>query len=319
MDSDSLGPVKVCHLPFNIYPSLSLLAESEELTKHVLAMGQLLKKLISEKEFFEDTNDLLTWMNEQLPLVKWSGAFSPPDCLNVYLLCRSSRDIPLEAFFRTILTKELSVEKNFRLLSLHHLDFYMHEIKGEMLFIAEAKFLIETNQQYQYAKKVLPTLAKKIKFGISSAKYASNILDTKPFLYDLKTSLIYEKILKKTQKYPRIFEEDLFEEMSRFLALSDKEFRLQRSAHHLSQIICAQYLVKKNLIKALRFNGEKRHVFIRFLQTRLDFTFGKKAIIGLMISLNLQDIQEFFGEKHILQAVQKFIPAAQSVKGSLYV
>jgi ABC-type oligopeptide transport system substrate-binding subunit len=319
MNFDRSSSIRPSYSHLSIYSSLSSINESEELTKHVQVMNQLLEQLIPEREFFEDKNDLLTWLNEQLPLVKWKEPTSPPDCLNVYLLCRSSKEIPVEAFFRHALIRGLSSEKSICFLSLHHLDFYMQEAKGEMLFIAEAKVLIETDQQYSYIKKILPSLAKEIAFGVCSSKYASNILDSKPFLYDLKIALMHEKILEKIRKYPRIFDEELLEEMSRFLALSDKEFRLQRSAYHLSELICAQYLVKNNLIKALRFSTDKRHLFVRFLRTRLHFTFGSKSVLGVIISLNLQDMQEIFGEKHILQAVQKFLPSAQSVKSSLYI
>ncbi len=85
MDSRHSDSLKT--LPFVIYPSLSYVPASEEFQKYTQEMGQLLAQLIPEKEFFEDANDLLTWINEKLPLVKWNEILSSPDCLKIYLLC----------------------------------------------------------------------------------------------------------------------------------------------------------------------------------------------------------------------------------------
>ncbi len=302
--------------PLVIRPCFGPFIESHELSGYIQAMGHVLKKLIPESVLFEDETDLSTWIGEHLPLVKWTEALSLPNCISIYLLCHPCKGTPTEAFFRHMLMRGLIPERNPSLISFQYLEFYL--IGEEKLFLAEAKLLIETHQDYQRVQQIMPLFAKEIQFGISSPKYAIDILDNKPLQYDQNIGLIHEKVIEKIRKHPHLFDEGIFEEMGQFLTLSDKEFRRHRSVYHLAELVSAQYQTKKSLAKALRFVPDRRHLFVRFLPTHLHFPFGHKPVLGLMISLNLHDMQEFFREKHITQAVQKFIPDVQRVKGSFY-
>ncbi len=292
--------------------------QSEELIAHTQQMIGILTKLIPSELLFEDKVDFLNWLQESLPLIRWKEVNSVPGCLTVTLLCKSANGANTGAFFYQLLTRGLLQNKVVTLFSLHQMEFYLGVNALEKWYVAQVEVLVENEDEDIMIREKLPLFARELKLGLSSEKYARDILDSKPLVYDQKISIIRQKLIDITLKFPTHTDQELFVEMSRFLALSEKEFRVQRSYLHLLRLIGAQYSLRRKIIKASRLVFDRRHLYLRFLPTRLDFAFGSKQVLGLIVSVLLQDPQEFFGEKHIIQAIQKFIPRVQAVKNSCY-
>ena len=317
----SLNPSFQCTLanfPFLVYPCFNPQVQSEALIDHTQQMIGILTKLIPGELLFEDKVDFLNWLQESLPLIRWKEVNSVPGCLTVTLLCKSANGANTGAFFYQLLTRGLLQNKVVTLFSLHQMEFYLGVDALEKWYVAQVEVLVENEDEDALIREKLPLFARELKLGLSSEKYARDILDSKPLVYDQKISIIRQKLIDITLKFPTYTDQELFVEMSRFLALSEKEFRLQRSYLHLLRLIGAQYNLRRKIIKASRLDFDRRHLYLRLLPTRLDFAFGSKQVLGLIVSVLLQDPQEFFGEKHIIQAIQKFIPRVQAVKNSCY-
>ena len=106
--------------------------------------------------------------------------------------------------------------------------------------------------------------------------------------------------------------------MSIFFALSNPEFRKFRLPKHLTRIVVSHHLMRKTILHHLSVSPEKRHLEFRFIRSKLHFPFGSKNVLGLSVGLGLTDRYETFEDNHIINAVQKFIPTAQVIKGSYY-
>ncbi len=321
-DDFSLSPIQTeksgrC-FRWKIQPHFATSPSSESLASYVKNFEEALDILIPNGLCFEDDRDFLMWIQDALPLVKWVLPESPPDLISFYFLCRASKAHKLETLFLELLKNRMIPQKEVSILSFHHLYFHFDALPGECLLSLQAKILVEDPAQLTLFKGSLPLLEKEVRQLVKTPHYAKHFLAAKNLSDDFKTSLVYQDLGRLLLKFPHLFNQTIFVELSRFLALSTKEFSESRSPRHLAKLVAAHHVMRKIIARSMALFPGERHLQLRVAQTRLQFLFGTKSVVGLMISVCHLDRYEFFDEKHILLAVQKFIPTAQAVKGSFY-
>jgi oligopeptide transport system substrate-binding protein len=304
---------------WKIQPHFANSSNSATLASYVRLFEESLDVLIPRGLCFEDHRDFHMWIQESLPLVKWVLPESSPDLISFYFLCRASRAHKLEALFQELLKNRMTPQKETSILSFHHLYFHFDALPDECLLSLQAKILIEDPAQLTLFKGSLPLFEKEVTQLVKTPHYAKYFLAAKNLSDDFKSSLIYQDLVRLLNKFPHLFNQTIFDELSRFLALSTKEFLESRSSRHLAKLVAAHHVMRKIITRSVALFPGERHLQLRVAQTRLQFLFGAKSAVGLMIGVCLLDRYEFFDEKHILLAVQKFIPTAQAVKGSFYI
>lgn len=134
--------------------------------------------------------------------------------------------------------------------------------------------------------------------------------------YKLK-EVIIQNLIKVWERFPHEFDETLFKKAELLFVLTSDDFKAQRLQRHLVRLIFSLFLIQKSLRKFVTLFGEKRHLQFRIMQTTLKFPFGSKSVLGIVVGICLFDKQETFEEKHVLLAVQKFLPHLQIVRGSV--
>lgn len=97
-----------------------------------------------------------------------------------------------------------------------------------------------------------------------------------------------------------------------------REFKEVRSEMHLSRMVCSEYFYKRNLIKEVGRYPRKRHLFVKLLRTKLEYPFGSKSVLGIVVVFNLLKQREVFDEQHMIEAVKRLVPDAQAIHGSFY-
>lgn len=244
---------------------------SKNLYEHIQLIENILKQLMPKGEHFEDSSDFMAWLKECLPLIKWNENINPPDCLSIFLVCQSSKVSKIEHFFLDIIKKWLIPEKDVSILSFQHLYFHFENFPEAIFFASQVQVVIEDGQDLNLVYTQLPILAKEIGAGCLSPDYASYILEKKGLIKELKMTLVHQDLIRVLQRRPNDFDKTIFTEMSRFLALSNQEFRDQRSHRHMTRVVCSHHLMQKSLIRALNLFSDERHLRVRFAQTRLHF------------------------------------------------
>lgn len=305
-------------VPLQVQPLLSSFGSSEAMKAHVEYIEQLLLRMIPEEVLLRDREGFSEWVRDCLPLVTWTETQRVPDLLSIFLLCAPSRAVRTDRFFYDSIKRWLVPGQELSILSFQNMSFLLPGLHAESFFLAEVKVCIDDGRTLGTILRNLPLLAKEIAFGVSSSNYAKHALETKALSYDQKIALTHQDFIKLLQKRSHLFDGEIFTEMSRFLALSQEEFRSQRPYRHLTRLVTSLYLVRKNLRRAIVSFPEKRHLVMRFIHTTLEFPFGRKPVLGLLIGVSLLDKHEFFEEKHIVLAAQKFVPDVREVKGSFY-
>lgn len=302
----------------DIQPVFDYPMPSDKLDNHIRLIEKTILSIIPDHLLFKDQESIKSWMGKTLPFIKWSECNSSPDCLTIYFICKPIREIKTQNFFIDLLKRWLLTNKEIDIISQWSMLFHFPNDFETVYFVSEVNILVESGQDYQTMLLNLPLIAKELISGISSSKYAKYILENKNLLYDRKISLTNQDLIRLLEKRPNHFDISIFTEINRFLALTNESFRKERPYRHVTRLACSLYLLRKTLKRWLSSFPEKRHLYIRFVPTTLNFTFGNKPALGLVIGVNLFDQHEFFNEKHIVAGVKKFMPTVQSVKNTFY-
>lgn len=301
-----------------IRPAFPFYSRSKNLQTHVDKMREILLSYLSEPLPFTDKESLGKWIKEAIPWITWSSFDSPPDSVTLFFLIQPLSSLPTETFISEMIKRWLLPHQETTILSFEHMEFHFDHYPKEALFIAEVKVLIQNKKEASLLKENLPLLKREITSALSARRYAKALLETKILPLDHKMNLIRESFIKLIHRFPDELDEILFERLAFMQAYASKEFREERSYTHIGKIILTFILIRNHLRRELNSFPEKRHMKIRFMPTELTFPFGKKPVLGLSIGLNLFHQYEFFNEKHVLRAVQKFYPNVRIVAGSMY-
>ncbi len=305
--------------PFQIESCFSYGMSSKNLADHVHGMEKILRRIIPEHLLSKTKYEFSQDLSEHIPLFSWTENLTPPDCLCIHFLCFSSyKNADLDESIQEILKKWLIPGKNLHFTSLQSLFFHWDLFPCETLFLMEVKVVIEEGKDLMVALQNLPSISRDISHSLKESKFKEYILKSKALSSQPKSSSVHKDLIYLLQKYPSHFDESLFIEMGRFFALTSAEFIEPRPHRLMSKIIAAHNIMRAYLMRAINTDPENRHLFIRYTKTKLEFLFGSKPVLGLIIALSLFDKHELFEESHILQAVQSICPEAQTVKGSFY-
>ncbi|MBI2742654.1 MAG: peptide ABC transporter substrate-binding protein [Chlamydiales bacterium] len=303
---------------WRIQPQFGSHQNSPAIASYVRVFEELIDELMPKGACFEDEKELLAWIQESIPLVKWETPEAPPGIFSLVVFCQAAKLYKTETLLLQYLQNRLVPHKEISILSAQHLYFHFTRLPNENFLVLQVRVLIEDSMQLNHLANNASLLAKELKLALTAAHFARDFLEVKTLSEDFKTTLIFEDLTRLQKKFPHLFDRALFVELRKMLALSTKEFLESRSSRHLAKILSAHNVMRKIITRTAALFPQERHLQLRLSQTRLQFLFGTKSVVGLMIGIYLLDKYEFFEEKHILLAVQKIIPDAQSVKGSFY-
>lgn len=304
--------------PLELQPIFPQLAHSKSFAGHLEDGREILEDLLPEEFYSFPKGKAEKWLLERLPLVKWNDLEVTPGSLTLRFLCSPTHEIKAEKVLLDVIRKWLIPEKEVRILGFKNLYFYMRGFSPRLLFVAEVTILVEDAKELSLIQDHLPLLSSELGLSMSSQQYLENVLDTKALSLDQKSSQIQMYLRKLSDRAPRQFDTEIFREMSTFFALSMPDFRKFRMPKHLTRVIVSHYLMRKKMLHQLSVSPEKRHLEFRFVRSKLYFPFGTKPVLGLSVAVALTHRHEIFEETHVLDAVQKFIPDFQVVKGSYY-
>src|ERR1700734_2179418 len=108
----------------------------------------------------------------------------------------------------------------------------------------------------------------------------------------------------------RSFDEEIFPTLLFTLLRCPREFKKIRSVPHLTRVILSEYLFKKKLLSTIDLAPTKRHLYLKLFKTHLEYPFGSKGVLGIIVVFNLLKQREAFEEQHILDALRRLIPDA---------
>jgi oligopeptide transport system substrate-binding protein len=301
-----------------IRPAFSFYSKSKNLQNHVDTIQHILSRALPTPLPFSEKKSFEKWMYTSLPWVFWEDIGAPPDCFSMFFIIKPVASMPTETFLSEMIKRWLLPHEETTILSFEHMHILFELYPNQPFFIGEAKILIMNKKQADLMEQNLPLLKKEILSALVSGQYAKSLLETKILPLDHKMNLIRETFIKLIKRFPEDLDEMLFQKFAVMQSLTTSEFCEQRSYSHLARIVVSKVLIRNHLSRELNVFPEKRHMKILYMPTKLSFPFGMKSVLGLSIGLNFFHKYEFFDEKHVLRAAEKFVSNIRIVSGSFY-
>ena len=300
-----------------LQPKFSFYNCSNHLAQYLDHMQKVFFSHLPDPLPFNDKTSFSHWIQKMVPWITSNTVTSPPDIIIFFFLIRPLVNCPTDFFIINMIKRWLLPYQEMTILSFEHIECYFSYYPKELLFIAELKALIPTNKDIHLVKQSLSIIKKEIILAQSGRNMAKSILTTNILPLDSKINFVRELFIKLIKRFPDQLDETLFEMLAFMQSSATKQFLEERSYIHIAKMIVILSIIQNYLNKAIHAFPNRRHIKIRFTATQLSFAFGKKNVLGLSIALNLFYCYEFFNEKHVLRAIQKFIPNVQIVSGSI--
>ena len=83
-------------------------------------------------------------------------------------------------------------------------------------------------------------------------------------------------------------------------------------------MVTVSYLFKKQIEKEIQGSSDKRVLKVNLFQVKLGTKDKKKPVLAVAVGVNFLDQREFLEERHLLKAIQYYLPAAKLVPGSFF-
>lgn len=272
---------------------------------------------IEKGKDLEAFDDMRSQYHSMLPILT-SSKLGPqfPCNMSFFLLCKyrpkSSR------FFFEMMTCWLVPGKRLVDHLFYAVDFRMPDISNDKYTLAEVVIQIDSQAEWEVIQRNLPLIETEIRLGVGSSYYARRILEIKGLSADEKTVLIHEYMAHLIHRLPKSFDYDLFAEMQHVLVMCRDEFKAVRDSSHLSRIISVHYLFRKSLLEAAKESPDKRHLSLKLIKAILRLPTGTKSVLAVLVGVNFLREKEIFEERHLLKAIQNYIPFVHAVKGSFF-
>lgn len=263
-----------------------------------------------------DTRHFRSRLYSSLPFFSYSDFTEAPAPLSFFLMMQYRANA--FKFFFDMISNWLVPGHRLDVTLFYAVDFRMPGLDQEKYTFAEVMLNVHSEYEYQEIMRNLPTMETELRLGVNSSYYARKILETKGLVADQKTALIQEHIANLVKRLPEHFDHDVFTEMQHVLVLCRESFKSERDCRHLSRLISLSYLFRKALRSAVKEVPDKRHLFIKIFQTRLQLRNTRRKVLGILVSVNFLSDKEIFEERHLMKAVHNHLPHVQMVEGSFF-
>ncbi|GAB4227249.1 MAG: hypothetical protein Tsb0021_03950 [Chlamydiales bacterium] len=304
--------------------SLSAPVSCDKIKSHVKEMESLFIDSLP-KNLFEPDSELTDHYNlnldqfeKKLPYTTWTSPGNIPGGFSLVLICKGKRTSQIRHFFVEMVTKWLIPKRPASLLKMRSLEFHFEGSSEQKFFIIEVMIQIEYQKDISSILEHLPILSRQIQDGVRDPEYAYYIMESKGLSTNEKASEIQRKIVALREKFPKYFEDDIFTDISHFLIHVNQEFKKSHDVRHMCRIICSHYVFRKKLLLEVDAAPGKRHLKLKLIKTNLQYPFGRKRVIGIVICINLIKENEVFEEQHILKAISTLLHSITLIPGSFF-
>lgn len=298
---------------FTNNPNASLYKEAIRNTLKKILPANFRVLALHDPDLIDDQREAF---HSSLPLLVSTPCEKAPTTMSFYIL--SKFRLNAFKFFFDMICNWLVPGQRMNVLLCHAIDFRIPDLSEDVLTLCEVMIQIENEAEREELLRNWPIIETEIRLGMQMGYYARRILEIKGLTADAKTASIQEYIAYLISRLPQHFDHNLLTEMQHVLVMCRDEFKADRECQHLSRIISVHYLFRKALRESVKEAPEKRHLSLKLFKAFLRSPTETKPVLGVVVGINFLQDKEVFEERHLLNAIQNYIPTAQAVEHSFF-
>jgi hypothetical protein len=211
-------------------------------------------------------------------------------------------------FFSDFITRWLLFPQQVEVVSLHSVDFTSTDLDPHIYTYSQLFFRLPEECQDDFLIERLALFQEEIKFGVESEAESLRIIGVKGIKFEEKIILIQEELSFLIKKFPKFLSIEILQEFQHMLVLSPEIFKKGRSSRLLCRLVVYQYLFRKWLKGSSEW---KVKVFKKELSE------GRPAL-GVFVGVGHLNESDVFDEKHLLLAIQHYLPDVKMVEDSYF-
>lgn len=238
--------------------------------------------------------------------------------LNLTFIAVSKYRMGAFSFLFNLITEWFLPGKRLDVAYHYAVDFRLLEISNDVLTYSEFNIYLESPSDLEMLLNHYSIISNDALLGISSETYAKKIMEVRGTLQGQKIVILQQQLSTLIRRLPEFFTSDLLTEMQHFLVLCYNDFKEQRSVSHLARLIVSHYLFRKNLLKSIKSDPQKRVATVKLFRTTVNFPQGTKNIVALNLGLNFLHEKEVVEQRHIIRAIKKIIPTAAVIDQTFF-
>jgi len=197
-------------------------------------------------------------------------------------------------------------------------DFQLEGGINLKLTFCEMVASFESVEAREEALKNLSYLKGQIALGAGSSLFARKLLETNGISLDQKSVTINGYVHQIIKRFPEKFDVTFFQEINYALMGMSDAFKEVRVAPHLIRLVVVSYLFKKQIEEEVAGTKDKRVLKVNLFHVKLGAKDKKKPVLAVAVGVNFLDSREFLEERHLLKAIQYYLPQARLVPGSFF-
>lgn len=251
-----------------------------------------------------------------IPLITRSKKVEFPGTLSFFSLSKLRQNS--FKFFFEMISHWLTPGRRLNVVLVYAADFGLPQLSEETFTICEVMIKVADQAEHEEMTRNFPLIQSELTFGMHSEFYAQRILEIRGLSADDKIALIQAFIASLVKRFPHDFNTEIFIEMQALLVTCRDEFKARRQPRHLSRMITIRYLFRKRLREGMRKNPTRRHICLKVFRADIQMEASRKPVLCIFVGVNLLRDQENFGERHLLRAIQHYIPASIPIEHSFF-
>lgn len=293
----------------------------------------------------KDSHSLFQRLLASLPMVHWpqlelSQNESEPAALPVSLLCPAQFTHGLGRYIKDTFSRWLIPGKQVTIVGDIGLNFYFKQQPDFKFFFAQQLIGFHNREERKEILKNITPIVNEMKLNITAVYQARYVIALKNYSGAYKTLLIEEslsslfnrvdddlynqiqtlvsqhsseeKILEVKrnlnqvlQTRPKVFDRDIFYEMTQITSLINEKFSLDHESKNISRLIAYYYLFKKFIEAKVKNTPQERHLSIKVTSVRLK---ENQPAVSILIVMNFLSDSERFEQRHLIDAVTACLP-----------
>ncbi|MEM7174730.1 MAG: hypothetical protein AAF443_02230 [Chlamydiota bacterium] len=188
--------------------------------------------------------NFLPWFVSHLPMMAWE-ADSLPGSLSIFFLAKQLFKHTEIAFFEEI-KQFLLRSREIKMVKFSHQDFALELSSSGHFFAGEIKFLAQSAEGMQFAKKALPLFKETCLKCFRS--YRDVVAGPQKKSNPFKIPQIKADLTRLCARFPELVDENLFRSFEIFSALTTETFREKREMGALKRIFLSLEFVKRKFL-----------------------------------------------------------------------
>jgi hypothetical protein len=265
----------------------------------------------------EALKDLRREFLESLPLFSWVETNEQmPRNISFFLISKYRQNA--FKFFFDMIGNWLVPERRLNIVLFYAVDFRIPPLGQELYTLCEVMVRIESEKELEIVVRNLPNLSTEICLGVKSSYYARRILDIKGLSVDEKMMNIQDFLNRLVRRFPDYFSHDIYNEMQHVMIICSDPFKAIRMYKHLCRIIMVQYLFGRVLREAVKIAPKRRHLTLKIFRAKFRQSHIPKKVLAVYAGVNFLSENELFEEKHLLKAIQNYLPDVKPVEESFF-